>query len=240
MPTCAAVIIGDEILRGTFPDENGPFVIAQLRSRGCDLGRLVFVSDTPEAIADEVARCAVAFDHVITTGGVGPTHDDRTLEGIARGLHLALEESGELVKLFLGFGLPDNEATRRMASLPAGAVLEARDTRSIPVIRVQNVWAFPGVPALFRKKFLRVADRFSGRLPYVEKLHSALREVDIAAVLSRTSEREPAVAIGSYPRFGRKDDVSVIVTLESRDEASLARAVARLREALPWLPASEP
>ena len=83
MPTAAVVVIGNEILTGKFRDENGPFFIERLRALGCDLVRIAVVRDEIDEIADEVRRCAAVADFVLTSGGVGPTHDDVTIEGIS-------------------------------------------------------------------------------------------------------------------------------------------------------------
>ena len=102
MPTVGVVIIGDEILSGKFADENGPYLIERLRELGADLRRLVTISDDLDDIAGEVRRCSEAYDLVVTTGGVGPTHDDRTLIGIARAFSVGLVEHPELLELLDG------------------------------------------------------------------------------------------------------------------------------------------
>ncbi|MEZ4241986.1 MAG: competence/damage-inducible protein A [Myxococcota bacterium] len=230
MPTAAAVIIGDEILSGKFADENGPFLVARLRALGCDLRRLVTIGDTVGDIADEVARCAAAHDHVVTTGGVGPTHDDRTLEGVAAAFGVPLQERPELVALLDRYGLPRSETNLRMATVPVGAELVLTERSSFPVVRVRNVWVFPGVPGLFRAKFEEVAPAFAGEQVTCVRLRVDGPETDIAAALAAGAGEHPRVAIGSYPRY--ETDHYVIVTLESRDLAALERAVSALMSAL--------
>lgn len=231
MPTAAVVVIGDEILTGKFRDENGPYLVDRLRTLGCDLRRLVVVGDRPEEIADEVRRCAEGHDHVITTGGVGPTHDDRTLEGVGRAFGLGLAVNDELAGLLDRFGLERNDTNLRMVTVPAGSELVWSPGASFPVVKVRNAWVFPGIPRLMQAKFEQVAAAFAGERVRSERLYAADPETDIAGVLMRVQEAWPTVAIGSYPRYGEAS-YQVIVTLESRDEPALAGATAALRAGL--------
>ena len=232
MPTVGVVIIGDEILSGKFADENGPYLIGRLRELGADLRRLTTISDELPAIADEVQRCSDACDLVITTGGVGPTHDDRTLEGLAHAFDVPLYEHPELVDLLRSFRLELTPASLRMATVPEGSELIPTPEGSYPVLRYRNVYVFPGVPRLMQQKFEAVAAHFAGERVRTARLYTQERETAIAATLAAVQEAEPQVSIGSYPRFG-EGDYRVIVTLESRDDEALERAVSTLRTRLP-------
>jgi molybdenum cofactor synthesis domain-containing protein len=231
MPTAAVVIIGDEILSGKFPDENGTHLITRLRALGCDLRRLVVVGDEVSEIADEVRRCAAAHDHVVTTGGVGPTHDDRTLEGVALAFGVPLETRPELVALLDRFGLPRSDTNLRMATVPEGSELVIGPRSSFPIVRTRNVWVFPGIPKLMHAKFEEIAPAFAGEQVRSDRLYIDQPETEIASVLMAVAERFPTVTIGSYPRFG-EGDYKVIVTLESRDDPALAAASTELRAVL--------
>ncbi len=234
MPTAAVIIIGDEILSGKFADENGPFLIRRLGELGCDLGRLVVVGDTVPDIADEVARCAERYDHVLTTGGVGPTHDDRTLEGIAAAFGLPLERRSELVTLLEAFELPLTEANLRMATLPGTAQLVSSLGSSFPVVRVRNVWVFPGIPRLMRTKFDDVAEAFAGERIQRIRLYCRQPEAEIADRLAAVQAELSSVTIGSYPRWGEAE-FQVIISLDSRDGSAIIRAVERLRDSFDLL-----
>ncbi|MEQ1565029.1 MAG: molybdopterin-binding protein [Myxococcota bacterium] len=227
MPTAAVLIIGDEILTGKFPDANGPFLIGRLRTLGTDLRRLVVVSDDPDAISDEVARCSAAFDHVITTGGVGPTHDDRTMDGVARAFSLPLELRPELVALLDRYGLAQTETNLQMATVPAGADLVLGPGSTFPIVRVRNVWVFPGVPKLMQVKFESIARHFAAEQVSCVRLYTDQPETDIASLLASVARAHPTVTIGSYPRFG-EGNYRVIVTLEARDPPALDQATAAL------------
>lgn len=229
MPTAAIVIIGNEILTGKFADENGPFLLGRLRALGCDVRRIVTIDDVVDEIADEVARCADRFDHVLTTGGVGPTHDDLTFDGVAAAFGLPLELREEIAALLDAYGLPRTPANLRMATLPRGATLILGGTRSpVPIVVVENVFVLPGVPHLVRRKFDAIASRFVGPLRATARVYVVESETAIADRLYDVAGRHPAVAIGSYPRFG-EGPYDVILTVEGLDGAAVMSATEDLR-----------
>lgn len=232
MPTASVVIIGNEILTGKFADENGPFLIHRLRALGCDLQRLVTIPDDPRRIGREVLECASTHDHVITTGGVGPTHDDVTLEAIAAAFGVPLVMEAALVALMDRYGIERDPATLRMAQVPAGTELVAQEATGYPVLRFRNVWILPGVPKLVQLKFEGIAHHFAGPEVHTARLYVPEHETTIARELTAIVARHPAVDVGSYPRFG-EGEVRVILTLESRDPAALEAAVRDLSENLP-------
>ncbi len=231
MPTVAAVIIGREILTGKFPDENGPFFIRRMRQLGASLQRLTIVDDDVEAIASEVRRCAAGHDHVVTTGGVGPTHDDCTFEAIARAFGVELVEEPTLVRLMERVGIPLDRANLRMARVPAGSELVGAEDR-FPVIRCRNVWIFPGVPRLVQRKFQVVEPYLRGPPVHHRRLYLSVHEAQIAATLTDLVAKHPGVDVGSYPRTGA-DGVRLILTLESTSLEALRSAEEAFCEVLP-------
>ena len=225
MASAAIIIIGNEILTGKFADENGPFLIQRLRQLGCDLGRIVVIPDQPEIIAAEVRACSDRFDHVFTTGGVGPTHDDLTLPSIAMAFDVGLHRHPALEAILRRrLGEACNAAALRMADIPEGSELWWDGEVRFPLIVMRNVAIFPGVPALLRLKFEAVAHRYAGVPVRTERLWTDRTEPDIADVMTEAAGRWPVVAIGSYPRF-ELDPPKVLVTLESRDEDALVACV---------------
>ena len=228
MPTAAVVIIGDEILTGKFADENGPFLIRRFAELGTDLGRMAVIRDNIDHIATEVSQCAATHDHVLTTGGVGPTHDDRTLEGIAAAFGLPLEQRPELVALLDKFGMERNHGNLRMATVPKGAELVDAPASHFPVVRVRNVWVFPGIPSLMHRKFEDVAQAFVGSPLHRTRLYCRQHESEIAEVLALAQKDFPSVAIGSYPRW-EEAEYHVMVSLDSRDQTALAEVEHTLR-----------
>lgn len=230
MVTVAAVLIGDEILSGKIEEQNARFLIETLRASGARLKRLVVIGDDPAEIAREVRFCSEHYDHVVTSGGVGPTHDDRTVEGIAlafgcevvRDLRLA-----EIVKRYLEARA--NEAAMKMAEVPEGAhLIEAGD---FPLVAYANVYILPGVPEIFREKLYHLRDRFADVPTRVARLFLGCYESEIAAELAAVDRAFPEVTIGSYPRLS--GDYRVLVTVESQDQAAVERALTALRERLP-------
>lgn len=222
MPTAAVVIIGREILTGKFADDNGPYLIGRLRALGVDLVRMAVIDDRIDAIADEVRRCAAAVDHVFTTGGVGPTHDDVTFEGIAAAFGVPLVLDEDLASLLRAHGLGD-PMNLRMATVPQGAVLDRAGEASFPTVRVRNVIVMPGIPALVRQKFEALAPSLAGTRVRTLRVYARDRESDVAGALAAIDAAHPAVEIGSYPRFGEGEH-RLIVTAECFDAAALAAA----------------
>ncbi len=239
MPSAAAIIIGNEILSGKFADENGPYLIRRLRELGVDLVRIVFLPDVIETIAAEVRTASATFDHVFTSGGVGPTHDDLTFPAIAAAFDRPLVRHPVLAKVLEERGKAPNLAAYRMAEVPAGAELWWDGNVVFPLVVMRNVAIFPGVPALFRMKFEAVAHRFTGVPVACERIVTELGEPDIAEVLTEASERWPTVAIGSYPRFETTPH-TVIVTMEGRDSAAIGACEAWLRERIPTVGSAAP
>lgn len=233
MPTAGIAIIGNELLTGKFVDENTPWLVQRLRGLGCDLKRVAVIVDTVEAISEEVATQSSRYDWVFTTGGVGPTHDDVTFEGVAAAFGVPVHHHPELVEILrrrMGTGC--NDAALKMACVPVGCELWWDGGVTYPLIVMRNVCIFPGVPSLLKLKFNKVAHRFEGIPLATARLVTPSGESEIAAALTEASQRWPDVAIGSYPRLDESPFV-VIVTLESRDIAALDACMAWLMRAAP-------
>ncbi|MGN6111134.1 MAG: competence/damage-inducible protein A [Kofleriaceae bacterium] len=232
MATAGIVIIGDEILTGKFADENAAFLIGELRALGVELRRVSMIPDDVEDIAATVTEFSARFDHVFTSGGVGPTHDDLTMAGIARGFgtHVVREPVlEERVRAYWGERLA--EPNLRLADVPAGAELVYGRDQVWPVVAYRNVYILPGVPALFRRKFIDIRDRFRAEPMTVARIYVDADEGSIANDLDVVVAAFPAVKIGSYPRFSERD-FRVMLTLEARIAAELVGAFAMLVERL--------
>ena len=221
MPTAAAVIIGNEILTGKFPDENGPWLTKRCRELGLDLIQVSIIADTNMAISDEVGRLSKLADWVFTTGGIGPTHDDVTMKGIATAFGLKLSRNEQLSALISNhMGDRTNADALRMADVPEGAELWQENGSRFPVVVCRNVLIFPGVPAYFQGKFNDIAHRLGGSPVMARQITTHLSETAIAQSLREASSRWTDVSIGSYPRFDTTPR-SVIVTLDARNSESL-------------------
>jgi molybdenum cofactor synthesis domain-containing protein len=231
-PTAAIVVIGDEILSAKVRDENSSWLALRLRALGIDLRRIVVVPDVVAAIADEVRVASASFDLVLTTGGVGPTHDDVTMAGIALAFGVPLERNPDLAEALAKSLSGLDEEALRMADLPAGAALWWEGAIRFPLVVVENVLVFPGVPKLLKLKFDGIAHRLEKGVPVATaRLVTTARESDIALRLRQIQEAHPSVAIGSYPQFER-EPFTVTITVDSRDPLALASAVHALEDAL--------
>jgi FAD synthetase len=205
-------------------DTNTPFLIRELYSLGVQVRRLVVVPDCLEQIAHEVQRASREFDIVLTSGGVGPTHDDITYEGIAKAFGIALEEHPDLRRqLEAHFRDRLNEATLKMARIPAGATLNYAEPYRFPLVVVRNVHIFPGVPELLRARFLALRDRFRTDPFFLVRIFTRQEESALARHLEATLSACPGIEIGSYPRFD-SIEYKVMVTLESKESGLLLKA----------------
>jgi molybdenum cofactor synthesis domain-containing protein len=233
MTTAAAIIIGDEILSGKVRDTNAFSLIQMLHEIGVELVRIVTVGDDPACIAEEVNRCRERCDHVITSGGVGPTHDDRTIEGVALAFGRQVVRHPELERAIRGhWGERVNDAALKLSEVPEGASLLGSEDGWLPVVVVENVFILPGIPKLFEAKLRQVREQLAGGRPLV--LHSVYLSADessIAEALERVDDAHESVKIGSYPRLGDAD-FRVHVTVEAAEQQDADRALDQLLELL--------
>lgn len=238
-PTAAALVIGNELLSGKVAEANVQALAVALRELGIELRRVVFVLDEIDTIAAEVAALASSHDWLFTSGGVGPTHDDVTIMGVARAFGLGVSERPELAKM-----LRDHYQERctpghlRMALAPDGAALESSDAIRWPTIRLRNVWVMPGVPEIFRLKLGVVVERLAeGRAPFVTRsVFTKMDEGHLSPLLDAIVAAFPDVGVGSYPKW-QDPSYKTKLTFDGRDE----RRVDAARDAfLALLPPGEP
>lgn len=230
MPTAGIVVIGDEILSGKFVEENAAFLIGELRALGVELRRITVVPDDLEDIAATVLELSRRFDYVFTSGGVGPTHDDVTMAAIAHGFGTTLTRHPDLEARIRGYWKDKlADANLRLADVPAGATLVYGKDQIWPVVAYQNVYIMPGVPSLFRRKFVDIRDQFRAVPVTAARLYIDLEEGMLAPHLDAIVAAHPSVKIGSYPRFS-ETDFKVLVTLEGADTGEVASAFAALAE----------
>lgn len=232
MTTVGLLIIGDEILSGEIRDENGPFLLARLRDCGAHVAQVTTVRDDREAIRRELVRLLALADHVVISGGIGPTHDDVTRPAVADALGVSLVPHPEIEARLRGWHGEDvREAELAMALLPEGAELLAGTRTGTFGFRRDGVWVLPGVPALFRDIAETLPPRFGGSPACRAELACARREGEIAAALDLVQASCPRVAIGSYPEL-EDGTWRVRIVLRAENEADLAAAVAQVRRVL--------
>jgi molybdenum cofactor synthesis domain-containing protein len=223
-PSAAVVVIGEEVLAARVTDVNSTYLCRRLTELGVAVRRVAVVPDEVAAIAEEVALCAARHTHVITTGGVGPTHDDVTMAGVALGLKRKLVRDPQAERMIRDFyGGDMDPSALRMAEVPEGTELVTGEGLRFPVVHVENVWVLPGSPHLCRSKFEAVQARFAST-PFVEaQLRVNAGEPEIARFLGEVQARFADVAIGSYPQEPGQP-VRLILTLKAKDAARVAAA----------------
>jgi FAD synthetase len=231
--TAGIIVIGNEILSGKVQDANAAYLVGELRLLGVDVKKIVVIPDEVEVIAAEVSTFSHQFDVVFTSGGVGPTHDDVTIEGIARAFGRRVIRSPELEQILRSrYGGELNEARLRLTEVPEGAVLISEDSLWLPAVTVENVYIFPGIPDLLRRKFDGIKDRFRER-PYVlRKVYVKESEGNIAVYLNTLVQQFPELMLGSYPDL-HNPHYKVLLTLESKDALYVQAALEQLLSLLP-------
>ena len=230
--TAGIIVIGNEILSGKTRDENSPYLVRQLRDLGVDVRKISVIPDELPRISEEVGLLSKSYDYVFTTGGVGPTHDDLTMEGIAQAFGRRIHRNLDLessIRHFYPPGLVDGNL--RMADVPEGARLVGGKGLWFPVVAVENVYIFPGVPEILQKKFERIKEIFREAPFYLREVYLKADEGQIATILHRVLEDFPDLLLGSYPYFDNPV-YSIKLTLESKDALYLDRAHSALLASL--------
>jgi len=227
------VVIGNEILSGKVVDTNSPFLAGELRPLGVTLRRISTIPDELPLIAREVREHHETYNLVFTSGGVGPTHDDVTIEGIAMALGRKVIVHPDIAdKLKTFYGDKINAARLKMAEVPEGAELLTDMSLNFPTIKVENIYILPGIPEIFRSKFETLKPRFSADPYCLKVVYTRVGEGTIAEYLNDTMRTFPELLLGSYPKINHPEYM-VKVTLESKDAGYVGRAFAHLLTVLP-------
>lgn len=236
-PTAAMLVIGDEILSGRTHDSNTHHLAGELTKHGIRLAEVRVVADQPEAIKTAVRALAEAYDHVFTSGGIGPTHDDITAECIASAFDTPIsirdDARGILQAHYDSNGLELNEARLRMARIPDGATLIDNPISAAPGFILGNVHVMAGVPAIFQAMVASVLPGLTGGEPILsQSLRVNHGEGEIATPLSALAEEFPELSIGSYPFI--KDGVhGTHIVIRGTDAAQIDTAMTRFARSLP-------
>jgi len=231
--TAGFVVVGNEILSGKIVDANTPFLARELRALGVALERVTVIPDDIDTVACVVADFARRFEIVFTSGGVGPTHDDVTMDGVAQAFGRPMVEHAGLrgaIEQFVGHDV--NEAHLKMARVPQGCELVADRHAAFPTVVVENVYILPGIPEIFQHKLVALRDRFRSRPYHLRQVLVREHETGIAEVLNATLAAFPELLLGSYPKLS-DPEYRVRLTLESKDETYVEAALADLIRRLP-------
>jgi molybdopterin-biosynthesis enzyme MoeA-like protein len=231
--TAAALLIGNELLSGKVEERNLAPLATSLRALGIRLERALIVGDDRAAVARDVRALSAAHDVVFTSGGVGPTHDDVTLEGVADGFGVGIEIHPHLAGLVQAhYGTACTSDHLLMARVPIGAELRASAEVAWPTVVMRNVWVMPGVPELFRMKLLIVREHLVGPSSIVSRaLFTQMEETDLKPLLDRAVALHPRIEIGSYPKWfdaSYKTKVTFDGVVESQVEAAVQELIGLL------------
>lgn len=228
MTTAGIIVIGNEILSGKTRDENSPYLAGELRNLGVDVRKISVIPDDLDLISNEVRQFSKAYDYVFTTGGVGPTHDDLTMDGIAMAFGRKTHRHPELESTLRQYYSQNLVVGNlRMADIPGGARLIGGKGQWFPTIAVENVYIFPGVPEILRRKFERIKEMFRDAPFHLREIYLQADEGQIADTLHRVLAEFPELLLGSYPYFDNPV-YSIKLTLESKDAAYVEEAHAML------------
>lgn len=223
--TAAALIIGNEILTGKVQEQNVAFAAQELFGLGVLLRRVIVCPDDLDVIVEDLNALRARHDVVLTSGGVGPTHDDITLDAVAKAFDRRLVRSEEMAeRIRAHYGERVTEGHLRMANMPEGAELIRSAQVPWPTVHIGNVYVLPGVPHIFRRKFEALRSRLEGDVPLVTRaVYTHFDEGEVAALLHRLVEAHPEVSIGSYPQW-QDPSYRVKVTFDGRDAAEVEAA----------------
>jgi molybdenum cofactor synthesis domain-containing protein len=235
--TAGMVVIGDEILSGRTKDTNIGTLADFLTDLGIDLREVRIVPDRRDAIVEAVNALRQRCDHVFTTGGIGPTHDDITAESIAAAFGVELFEDPEAVEIMRArYGEHAMTAARRkMATVPRGSVLIANGATAAPGFTIGNVHVLAGVPEIMKAMLVELTPVLGqGHRLISRAITVPAGEGVYAAGLAELQKRFPDVAIGSYPKV-TPEGFSAEIVLRSRDAGKLGEAMRAVRAMLQGL-----
>lgn len=207
-------------------DENLAFLARELWDLGVAVGRVIIVPDDIGEIARGVRELADTYDWVLTTGGIGPTHDDVTIDGVAAAFGVNVVTDPRLEERIRSHcGAETTPAHLRMARAPEGATVEGGENGHWPTIRMGKVFVFPGVPVILRRKFRHLRELFRQGSFYRESRRFRAEEVELAPILESVVRTHSRVRVGSYPQADH-----VLITLEGSDRQAVEAATASLDE----------
>lgn len=233
--TAALLVIGDEILSGRTQDKNVAQVATWLNVQGIRLAEVRVVGDDQDAIVEAVNAMRARNDYLFTTGGIGPTHDDITVDAVAAALGVGVEihpDARAILERYYESRGGLTEARLRMARVPAGADLIPNRMSGAPGIRAGNVFLMAGVPSITAGMLDALTGTLEGGLPVLsETIGCWVQESEIADLLRDTEKAHEGAAIGSYPFF-REGRVGANFVIRATDRAVLSACAEALLTAL--------
>jgi molybdenum cofactor synthesis domain-containing protein len=239
-PTAAMLVIGDEILSGRTRDSNMHYLAGELTRHGVRLMEVRVVADDHAVIVAAVNALRMTYDHVFTSGGIGPTHDDITADAIADAFGAAIgvrEDARALLAThYARAGLEFNEARMRMARVPDGARLIDNPVSTAPGFTIGNVHVMAGVPKIFEAMVASVLPTITGGAPLLSQSLQVHRgEGEIAGAFGSLAAEYPHLSMGSYP-FIRNGAHGTNLVIRGTDAGAVAEAMTRLAALFPEQP----
>ncbi|MEM9523246.1 MAG: molybdopterin-binding protein [Pseudomonadota bacterium] len=236
-PSAAMLVIGDEILSGRTRDANMHHLAGELTTHGIDLKEVRIVPDDRDRIVEAVGMLRDGYDHVFTSGGIGPTHDDVTADAIAAAFDdpIDVREDARILlsEHYARSGLDLNAARIRMARIPDSASLIVNPVSAAPGFTIGNVHVMAGVPSVFQAMLAGVLRTLPRGSPLISTSVRVSRgEGDIAGPLGELANRYPDLSVGSYP-FQQEGRYGVNVVFRGADAARVAEAANALRDLFP-------
>ena len=234
--TAAILVIGDEILSGRTRDSNMHHLAMALTEHGLALAEARVVADDHDAIVAALNDLRTKYDHVFTSGGIGPTHDDITADAIAAAFGVAITHRADAMALMQAnydrMGLPFNEARQRMARIPDTATLIDNPVSVAPGFTVQNVHVMAGVPKIFEAMLAGVLSQIARGQPLLSRTLRVHRgEGEIATPFATFAADHPDLAMGSYP-FNTNGAFGTNLVIRGTDAARLDAALTALEQLL--------
>lgn len=236
-PTAAMLVIGDEILSGRTRDANMHHLAGELTQRGIDLKEVRVVSDDAAAIVAATKALSATYDHVFTSGGIGPTHDDITADCIAEAFDTPIDIREDARALLAAHyersNIELNAARLRMARIPDGATLIDNPVSTAPGFTLGNVHVMAGVPSVFQAMVESVLPSLTGGAPLISQtLRIERGEGDIAGPLTQLADRYSDLSFGSYP-FQKDGRYGSNIVIRGPDATKVNEAMAALKAAFP-------
>ena len=236
-PSAAMLVIGDEILSGRTRDTNTHHLAQACTARGIRLMEARVVADDHASIVAAVRALSRAWDHVFTSGGIGPTHDDITADAVADAMGAVIGHRADAMALLAAHyarqGMAFNAARQRMARIPEGATLIDNPVSVAPGFTIGNVHVMAGVPRIFEAMLAGVLAGIEGGAPLLSQSLEVLRgEGEIAGGFASLAAEYPDLTMGSYP-FNRNGSFGTNLVIRGTDGAMLDAAMARLAAMFP-------
>jgi molybdenum cofactor synthesis domain-containing protein len=229
--TASILVVGDEILSGRTKDKNIGYIAEFLTGAGIDVKEVRVVPDEEDRIVEAVNALRSRYDYVLSTGGIGPTHDDITADSIAKAFGVGIEVSPEAVEIMTRhYGSAEHltPARLRMARIPNGAELVLNPVSAAPGFMIDNVIVMAGVPNIMQRMLDNAIQKMRvGAVTLSDSVSPGygIGEGIIAAPLAAIAEAHPDVSIGSYPSFGPAGFQTQLV-IRGKDAAKVAAAKA--------------